>query len=160
MLNRNGEAPARNSSSYYLYSLPGPNRTNFCLNEERNLFRKGLSQNLHSSYNNVENMARRLKIVTDSFYDDKKLLKDSIISLKERSDQNNKNLNKIFTPETARLLNELKEHCKEQEKNNNLFQLQMGGISKAFDVTQNEINEIVERLNTVDEIAGIDTNFF
>ena len=135
-------------------------RSSFPKGEERNLFRKGLTKNLYCSFYQVEQMAKKLKRTTNSFIRDKKELKDDIIDLKTHNSQENEKLKNLFNPEVKRLIQELNDHQKEQNLMNKGFESQMIVISETFDKMQNNINKGVESLNGIDEVVGIDTNFF
>ena len=158
MLNRNEKAYPntllpRSTNSMSL-------RTRFAKGDERNLFRKGLTKNLYCSFYQVDELAKKLKRSTNQFIREKKDLKDSIANLKEENKKTNDVIKAYFGPQVKELLRELNDHKKAQADMNRGFEGDMVEESREFDKVQTQIDSLVRSLNQMDEIVGINTNFF
>ena len=160
MLNRNENRNNRLSLTYQTHARTIPFRERFNQGCERNLFRKGLPKNLHSDYNQVEDMAKTLRRITDTFDSDKIKLKDEILKLKETTDGSNKRLGKFFRPEIKALMKKLSVHQKSQIGFNRALEVQIQDIGVEFENLQGSIDQSVRSLNDIDDAAGVETNFF
>ena len=108
----------------------------------------------------MEDMAKTLRRITDTFDSDKIKLKDEILKLKETTDGSNKRLGKFFRPEIKSLMKKLGAHQKNQIGFNRALEGQIQNIGVEFEDLQGSIDQCVRSLNDIDDAAGVETNFF